>query len=66
MLLGGVTSVYVFVAGSNSKIVVGPWNRGLSAAKRTLPLGSTAPGASSQPNPLGMVGPAVHVLVEGL
>jgi hypothetical protein len=41
---------------------VGPW----SATKITWPLGSSVPGASSAPSPLGMVGPATQLFVEGV
>jgi len=62
----GVTSVIVFATGSKSKISVGALKSGVSAAKSTWPLGKTAPGASSAPLPLGMVGPAAQVFVEGV
>ena len=37
----------------------------LSAKKITFPFGNIAPGASSQPNPVGMFGPCAQVFVEG-
>src|SRR5262249_9004719 len=63
---GVATWVIELATGSKSKISVGVLKSGESAAKITWPLGSTAPGASSAPRALGMVGPATHVFVEGV
>src|SRR5205814_2375991 len=60
------SGVIVFAVGSKSKSCVGPWYSGVSAAKITWPSGVTAPGVSSAPMPMGRLGPAVQVLVEGV
>ena len=65
---GELTSVAIFVAGSYSKNIVGPgnWHGGAGLpVSNTLPLGSSAAGASIGkivfPPPSFKVGPAVHV-----
>ena len=61
-----VNCVIVFEVGSKSKSCVGPLELGVSAAKITWPLGSSAPGALSGALPFGIVGPATHELVDGV
>src|SRR5262245_31686132 len=56
----------VFVVGSKSKSCVGPLQRGVSPARATWRAGRTGRGGASAPLPLGIVGPTVQVLVEGV